>query len=292
MKILLFGAGGLLGRYLAREFAGPGLTDLTHEQADVTDASRLDRLFAERWNAVINAAAVCDFDACEKNPAGTGRVNRDAPLDLARRCAAQGALFVQYSSDYVFAGDGEKPLAETDAPRPISVYGRQKADVEKLVPGLCPRSLILRVAWLYGIGGKTFMSRMPDLLATRTVLRTAAGKKGCCLYASDAAFWTRRLVAAGRTGLFNLVNPGETSWEEFARTALARMTFSGLAPVCRSIEEIPYGQLGAGWSKRPRYSCLDTGKIAAAFPPGPRPWREALGEFISEWKSVAAPRAV
>lgn len=292
MKILLFGAGGLLGRYLTREFSGHELTALTHEEADITDAACLDALFNTRWDTVINAAAICDFDACEKDQAGTGRVNRDAPLDLARRCASQGSFFVQYSSDYVFDGQTDRLFKESDIPRPLSAYARQKADLERIVPALCPRALLLRVSWLYGAGGKTFMSRMPDLLATQTVLRTAAGKKGCCLYAADGAFWTRLLVEAERTGLFNLVNPGETSWEEFARTALAQMKLLGLHPSCSSIEEVPYEQLGPGWSKRPRYSCLDTGKIAATFPPGPRPWREALGEFLAEWKSVAAPQAV
>ena len=292
MKILLLGAGGLLGRYLTREFSGHELTAVSHEQADITDAVRMDELFAQRWDTVINAAAVCDFDACEKDPVGTGRVNRDAPLDLARRCAAHDALFVQYSSDYVFDGSEDKLLTESDVPDPLSVYGRQKAELEKLIPELCPRSLILRVSWLYGVGGKTFMSRIPELLAGQTSLRTAAGKKGCCLYAADGAYWTRQLVEAGRTGLFNLVNPGETSWEEFARTTREQMTFLGLAPACKTIEEIPYEQLGPGWSKRPRFSCLDAKKIAGAFPPGPRPWREALGEYLSEWKSVAAPQTV
>jgi len=292
MKILVLGAGGLLGRYLAREFSGHELTALSHEQADITDAARMDELFAQRWDVVINAAAVCDFDACEKDPVGSGRVNRDAPLDLARRCAAHNTLFVQYSSDYVFGGTEDKLLTESDVPAPLSVYGHQKADLEKLIPELCPQSLILRVSWLYGVGGKTFMSRIPELLAAQTSLRTAAGKKGCCLYAADGAFWTRQLVEAGRTGLFNLVNPGETSWEEFARTTLEQMTFLGLSPSCKTIEEVPYEQLGPGWSKRPRYSCLDTSKIAGIFPPGPRPWREALGEYLSEWKSVAASRTV
>ncbi|MEX1045539.1 MAG: NAD(P)-dependent oxidoreductase [Chthoniobacterales bacterium] len=292
MNILLFGSGGLLGRYLTREFSCHDLTAMTHQEADITDTARLDELFSRRWDAVINAAATCDFDACESHPEATGRINRDAPLDLARRCAAQNALFVQYSSDYVFDGTAGRSLAEPDITRPLSVYGHQKSDLEKLIPTLCPRHLILRVSWLYGLGGKTFMSRLPDLLAHQSSLRTAAGKKGCCLYAADGAVWTRRLVEANRSGLFNLVNPGETSWEEFARATLAQMKFLGLDPVCHDIIDVPYGDLGPGWSKRPRYSCLDPAKLVSALPPGPRPWREALDGWLSEWKSVAASGAV
>jgi len=289
MNILLLGSGGLLGRYLAKELAaGHALVAQTRQDADITDAARLDGLFARRWDAVINAAAVCDFDACEKKPGETGRINLEAPLDLARRCAAQDALFVQYSSDYVFGGEEDRLLSESEAPHPLSVYGRQKADLEQLIPSACPRSLILRVSWLYGLGGKTFMSRMPGLLMQQQSVRTAAGKKGCCLYAADGAFWTRQLIEAGQTGLLNLVNPGETSWEEFAQVTLVQMNALGLAPRCGEIQTVPYEQLGPGWAKRPRYSCLDAGKLASILPPGPRTWREALGEFLSAWKSVAA----
>ena len=294
MKILLLGAGGLLGRYLAREFAMPGnrLTALTRDEADITDPRKLDRVFGEPWDVVVNAAAVCNFDACENDPETTTCVNRDAPLDLARRCTSNGALFVQYSSDYIFNGTGNRPLTEEDVPSPLSVYGHQKADLEKLVPQLCPHSLVLRLSWLYGIGGSTFMSKMPALLIGQESLRTAAGKKGNCLYAADGALWTKRLIEAGQTGMFNLVNSGETSWEEFAQACLEQLKFHGFDPACKSIEQVPYGEMGPGWRKRPRYSCLDAGKLTRTLPPGPRPWREALGEFLAEWKSVAANRPV
>lgn len=290
MKTLIFGAGGLLGRYLAKEFvsAGHDVVALTRAQADITDSRKIDDLFAGPWDVVINAAAICDFDACERDPEGTARVNRDAPLSLAQHCAARGALFVQYSSDYIFDGSSREPLAESDLPAPLSVYGHQKADLENLVPALGPRHLILRLSWLYGIGGKTFMSQMPSLLSTRKSLRTAAGKKGSCLYAADGALWTRRLVESGRTGLFNLVNAGETSWEEFAETCLEKMRLAGLRPECGLIDKIPYEDLGPGWRKRPRYSCLDIARLATALPPGPRAWTDALDDFLTEWKSVAA----
>lgn len=289
MKILLFGAGGLLGRYLVEELSAASyeLTALTHAQADITDGRRLDSLFAKRWDAVINSAAVCDFDACQRDPRETGAVNRDAPLDLARRCNAQGSLFVQFSSDYVFPGNGAQPLSEEDIPRPLSAYGEQKAALEEAIPRICPRSIVPRLSWLYGLGGKTFMSRMPSLFTSEQTFRTASGKRGSCLYAADGAFWTRKLIDACATGLFNVVNKGETSWEEFACACLAGMKALGLAPACRKIEEVPFETLGPDWDKRPRYSCLAVNKLASAFPPGPRPWQEALGDFLLRWKSIA-----
>ncbi|MFZ4484052.1 MAG: SDR family oxidoreductase [Chthoniobacterales bacterium] len=290
MKILLFGAGGLLGRHLAVELAAHGhqLCAFTRPEADITNRARLDEIFGESWDAVINAAAVCDFAACEKHREATNRINRDAPLDLAARCAERGAVFVQFSSDYVFRGDRNQCWTENDPAQPLSVYGEQKAALERDIPGLCPRSLILRLSWLYGTGGRTFMSLLPSLLAQQELLRVASGKTGRCLYAPDAAVWTRRLVECGDTGLFNLVNAGDTSWEEFAHTCREQMAAAGTNPRCRLVEEIPFGELGPDWPKRPRYSCLDTAKLAEAHPPGPRPWKEALDAFLREDKSFAA----
>lgn len=291
MKILLLGAAGLLGRHLAcaLPLRGHDTTALTHAEADITDAARMDALFRQPWDAVINAAAVCDFDRCENDPASTGRINLDAPLDLARRCHALGAKFVQFSSDYIFRGDLDRPLSEIDEAAPLSVYGRQKAVLEREIPFLCPHSLIVRLSWLYGRGGRTFMSLMPSLLASGDVLRVASGKSGCCLYAPDAAEWIARLLESPHTGTFNLVNDNRTSWEEFARTCLGEMTAAGLRPACREILEVPYTDLGPNWAKRPRHSTLDTAKLRGAMPPGPRPWRQALADFIRTENSFAGP---
>jgi len=294
MKILLLGAGGLLGRHLRAELPthGHDLRALTRAEADITDAPKLDEIFREPWDAVINAAAVCDFGRCENHPAATDRINREAPLDLAARCDERGAVFVQFSSDYVFRGDRDQSWTEDDLARPLSVYGEQKAALERGIPGRCPRSLILRISWLYGSGGRTFMSLIPCLLMEQEVLRVAAGKTGRCLYAPDAAAWTRQLLESGHKGLFNLANEGDTSWEEFAHTCLDEMTAAGLNPRGRRIEEVPFGELGPDWSKRPRHSCLDTTKLSALHPPGPRPWREALRTFLEDDKSFAAPRGL
>ena len=282
MKILLFGAAGLLGRHLATELTAHGHTvrALTHPEADITDSARLDELFAEPCDAVINCAAIVNFDACENDPASTDRVNRDAPLDLASRCHKASAVFVQFSSDYIFDGKTEHPLREDDEARPLSIYGHQKLILEKTIPQVCPRSLVIRLSWLYGRGGRTFMSLLPDLFLKQETLRIAAGKTGSCLYAPDAARWIRLLLESGQTGLFNLVNEGLTSWEEFARECLAQLHALGRNPACREILEIPHEQLGAHGAKRPRHSALSIEKLAVAIPPGPRPWQEALQDFL------------
>jgi len=290
LKILLFGASGLLGRHLVPELLAHGhrVVAPTHAEADITDGKRMDELFSEPHDAVINCAAIVNLDACENDPEGTGRVNRDAPLDLARRCHSAGAFFVQFSSDYIFRGDARRLHAEGDAAEPLSAYGHQKLALEREIPRLCPRSLVLRLSWLYGRGGRTFMSYIPQILAEKPVLQIAAGKTGNCLWAQDAARWVRLLLEKGGTGLFNLANAGETSWEEFARACLEGMGAAGIRTRCGEILETPYLELGTHGAKRPKHSALDLEKISAAVPPGPRPWREALEDYLAELKSSSA----
>lgn len=289
MKTLILGAGGLLARHLVAEWKAHGLevTGLTHDECDITDADRLDDVFARPWDIVINAAAICNFDACERDPAGTGAVNRDAALDLARRCAACGALFVQFSSDYVLRGDREVLWTETDAPDPLSAYGRQKAELERFVPILCPRSLVIRLSWLFGRDGRTFLSLLPLLLLREETVRVAAGKTGRCLYAPDAAHWIRLLATGGHTGLFHLANDGTMSWESFAARCLERWPTFGFEPACHNLIEVPFETLGPDWSKRPHHSALALDKVSALLPPGPRSWTLALDDYLSELKSFA-----
>jgi dTDP-4-dehydrorhamnose reductase len=289
MKTLIFGAGGLLGRHLVAEWQRHNLevTGLTHAECDITDAERLDEVFARPWDVVINAAAICNFDACEREPSRTASVNRDAPLELARRCAASGAHFVQFSSDYVLRGDRDVLWTENDPPDPLSVYGHHKAELECSVPRLCPHSLVIRISWLYGLEGSTFLSLLPLLLLREETVRVAAGKTGRCLYAPDAAHWVRLLAMGGHTGLFHLANAGTMSWEKFAARCLERWPAHGLQPSCRQLIEVPYESLGPDWTKRPHHSALALDKIAALRPPGPRDWTLALDDYLSELKSVA-----
>lgn len=289
MKTLIFGAGGLLGRHLVAEWQTHGLnvTGLTHDDCDITDAGQLDDVFEQPWKIVINAAAICNFDACEREPVRTAAVNCDAPLDLARRCAARGALFVQFSSDYVLRGEREVLWTENAAPDPLSAYGHQKAEIERSVPLLCPRSLIIRLSWLYGRDGRTFLSLLPLLLLREKNVRVAAGKTGRCLYAPDAAYWVRLLATGGHTGLFHLANDGTMSWESFAARCLERWTTFGLEPACRNLVEVPFETLGPDWFKRPHHSALALDKISALLPPGPRRWTLALDDYLSELKSFA-----
>ena len=127
--ILITGVHGQLGRALAAvctergiDFEGRDIDTL-----DIGDAAAVTG-WIESSNpvAVINCAAFTAVDDCETDEHSALRVNGTAVGHIAKACNTVGARLVQISTDYVFAGDGNRPYREDDPVAPVSVYGRTK----------------------------------------------------------------------------------------------------------------------------------------------------------------------
>ena len=164
MRVLVTGAGGQLGRELARHCAAAGddVVALDRAQLDVGDRRAVAQaLGTHQPEVVVNAAAWTAVDACEGDPERAFRDNADAVRWLREACDGAGAHLVQVSTDYVFDGTLDRPYREDDAPNPLSVYGRSKLAGE-LAAG--DAATIVRTSWLCGaIGGNM----------VKTVLRLA-----------------------------------------------------------------------------------------------------------------------
>lgn len=292
-KVLLLGAGGLMGRHLAGAFRSKGadLIALRREDLDIRDSDRLAAILDRDHPAwVINAAAVCDFDRCEADPNLSLAVNFEAPVRIAHQCRERGIRMVQFSSDYIFNGRSREPYDEEAEPGPLSVYGKHKAALEHEFSRF-EEHLIARLAWVFGIGGKTFMSMMPDLLMTREEVRVAAGKRGSCLHAGYGADAVIALIRQGTGGLVNVVHSGDTGWEEFAAACLERLRAVGLSPACRRIVPVPFQEMAVLRPGRPDYSVLSTGKLEGILGrPVPR-WETGLKSFLKDWEQTSAVRA-
>lgn len=283
LKILVPGAGGLLGRHVVEEYRrhGEKITALSHADLDVTDEGAVRSILAhEQPDVVINCAALCHFQRCQENPAASAAVNREAPIRLAKLTAERGIRLVHFSTDYIFDGLSQVPYREEDTPNPLSVYGEHKTAVERAFSAF-PSHLLLRVAWLFGHGGKTFLSLLPTLLREKEALEVASGKRGTCLHAGYAAEVIRELVAQGNNGLFNLVHSGETSWEDFAHETLRLLQERGLQPRCREIIEVPLEKMPVMRGSRPIYSVLATEKLASALGSNPISWKEGLNRYLT-----------
>ena len=164
MRVLVTGAGGLLGGRLAALLHGRGLEVLAAHRlsipppgprpvlVDLTDEKALARLLdASRPDAVVHAAAIGRSNQCEERPDEAERVNARLPGTLARECRERGLRLVALSTDLVFGGD-RAFLREDDPPGPLGVYGRTKLAGEEAVLSACPGAAVVRVAMILGRG--------------------------------------------------------------------------------------------------------------------------------------------
>ncbi len=160
MRIMVTGAGGQLGRALARAAGTLPRVHLNRAEADICDAGALDAAFAAHApRVVINAAGYARVDAAEEAVARAFAVNRDGAGALARACATHGAALIHLSSDQVFGGEGA-PFREDRACAPQNAYARSKAEGEAAVRAALERHLIVRTAWLLSPDGTNFVSSL------------------------------------------------------------------------------------------------------------------------------------
>jgi dTDP-4-dehydrorhamnose reductase len=275
MRVLIFGASGLLGKAVLREWNGDEVVGLTSRDADIREPQQEHKVVEEsRPEWIVLAAAYTDVDGCEKNPDLAFAVNRDGAVNVAQAARQAGARLLFLSSDYVFDGKKASPYETGDARNPQSVYGRSKAEAEVRLLELMPDCCILRTSWLFGIGGKCFPDTILKLAASRSALDVVDDQRGCPTFASDLAKAIVQLCRRGATGIVHVTNRGDCTWFEFAREIVRG---AGLATEVRPVSS----QQMARPAPRPAYSVLSS-KSLEPFGIAMPAWQDALQRYLHE----------
>ncbi len=276
MKVLVFGASGLLGRALVDEWSSDEAIPATSKDADIRDASQVRSLvsrFRPGW--VILAAGYADVDGCEKNAALAQEVNCRGAENVARAAKEFGSRMMLISSDYVFDGAKREPYEVDDPVRPLSCYGRSKAAAEATVREILLDGCIVRTSWVFGAPGKCFPHTILKLAAERRKLAVVSDQRGSPTFNRDVARAIVRLVQAGAKGMIHAANNGDCSWFEFAQEIVRS---AGLSDV----EVLPISTREANRpAPRPAYSVLSCTSLAG-HGIRMRPWRAALQAYLQE----------
>lgn len=284
-KILILGAWGLTGRYLLRESKRRGLEVVGFSHADL-DITRTDvakeTLAKEKPSLVINAASLTSLEMCEEKPLLSRQVNAESPGNWAKECGKAGVRFVHLGTDYIFDGKKSSAYLPSDPALPLSRYGKDKVEGERGVVRANPDALIVRLAWVFGHGGKTFMSQLPAMLAEKEVVELAGGRRGTCTYAGEAARIILELADKGAHGIYHGVQNGVTSWREFAEKAAELMRAKGRRVACREIRERPAGEIAGLKVARPAFSPLDMGDTEKMLGRKIPHWEKGLAEYLDE----------
>ncbi|HET6450700.1 MAG TPA: dTDP-4-dehydrorhamnose reductase [Spirochaetia bacterium] len=224
MKIVVVGAKGMLGSELARTLAcGNEVISWDVDEIDVTDrAGALARLEAVRPGLIVNAAAMVDVEACEKQPEAAWKVNAVGAQNLALAARALSADYLLVSSDYVFDGAAADDYDECSAPNPVNHYGRSKLAGERLACAVWSRTYIARTSWLFGHRPNNYVDRVLSAADRDGVVRMGEDQLESPTYVPHVAAALAALVSTGAHGTYHVTSRGACTRREFARYVLNR----------------------------------------------------------------------
>jgi len=297
MRVTLFGASGLLGRELVREFSGNELSrnDLSGDQltapsskdADLLDHARVRNVVLEsRPDWILLAAAYTDVDGCESNRDLAFAVNCEGAANVAEAAREAGSRLLFLSSDYVFDGAKRSPYETTDPRNPTSVYGQSKARAEERLLEVLPEVCIARTSWLFGHGGKCFPATILKLASTRPQISVVPeisvvnDQRGSPTFTRDLASALVQLCRASARGIVHVTNSGNCTWYDFAAEIVGA---SGLRARVKPVTTAEFPRP----ARRPAYSVLSPASLHAYNIHMPE-WQDALRRYLTSAPAAAS----
>lgn len=276
MKVVVTGAGGMLGREMVAEFQRRGheVIALERVRLDITDLRAVREAVASlKPDLIVNCAAYTDVDRAESDPEVAMAVNGLGPRNLALACQTSRAILMHISTDYVFDGEKEGPYEIWDTPSPVNVYGKTKLWGENYVRALLDRYYLVRTSWLFGHGGKNFIRSVLEKARSGEPIKVVADQKGCPTYTVDLARTCADLAQTGCYGLYHVTNAGAATWYGLAQYVLQSLRFDvHVAPICS-------GELRR-LARRPRNSQLDPKPLDATLGYVLRSWSQAVLDYL------------
>ena len=277
MHILIPGADGMVARALAKHCRelGDNVTALTRHDLDITDRDAVFRKFEElKPDAVINCAAFTDVDGAEANIGKCYAVNATGVENMALASANLDIKFVTISTDYVFDGEKDGFYTEADEAVPLGIYAKSKLEGEKLALAADPNSIVVRSGWIYGSGGKNFLSVMNMLLKSGKAITAISDSLGTPTNAADLSQRLRELAATNVTGIIHVTNEGSgTTYFGFAEKICELCGYGDLVtPVTNDSLQRP-----APRPKNSRIASIRTAETGLAILPD---WIDSLKNYL------------
>ncbi len=283
-RIVIVGSGGRLGAALSREWrsAGNEVIGFNHASLDLTQETSIRQILEPLgFDVLVNCAAQTNVDRCETHPEEARQVNCDAVRILAEICAAKQRRCIHISTDYVFDGKNNVPYREEDLAEPISQYGHSKRDGELALLAVSERHLAVRVSWVFGPDRPSFIDGiLKNALETKEV-SAIADKIAVPTYTVDAARLLLPFLGEVPVGgLLHLCNAGECTWQQYGQHAIDCALAAGVALKGKTVGALKMADLKAFIARRPVYTALSTDKLSQLSGVRPRPWQDAVEEYV------------
>ena len=280
MKILLTGSNGQLGHDFKKIFNKKNIEYIAtdYKELDITSDEDLNKFFQENEGIthVINCAAYNDVDKAETDKK-VWLLNAEAPKKLAEFSKKVGAIFVTYTTDFVFDGEKNSPYMEDDKTNGISEYGKSKAQGEKDVLEAYDRSFVIRTSWVFGIANNNFNKQVINWSKSRNELNIVDDQVSVPTYSMDLAEFSWKLIQTEKFGLYHITNDGIASKYDQAKYVLEKLGWKGTLGRAKTADfNLP--------AKRPAYSKLDSSKVEKLLGEKIPTWQSGIDRFLEEMK--------
>lgn len=271
MLILLFGHNGQVGWELQRALAPLGrVVCLDYRSQDycgdfTNPAGLAQTVNLLRPNVIVNAAAYTNVDGAEENHVIANAINAISVGVLAKEAAKINALFIHFSTDYVFDGTGERAWLETDKTQPINFYGLTKVNGENEIINNCTEYYIFRTSWAYSAHGENFAKKILRLAHKNKSLSIIDDQYGAPTGADLVADCVAHVIRSyfndnKMCGIYHLVASGVTTWYDYSVMLFELANKMGMK--LKVEEVIPVASSNyITVAKRPSNSRLSTNKI-------------------------------
>lgn len=283
MNILLIGKTGQLGSSILAEQTALRIFAPSRADLDIESKESCERAIAEfRPDVVINTAAFHNVPQCEVEPLRAFAVNCQSVRDLAFACKKANALFVTFSTDYVFGGEKKTPYREDDRTQPLQMYGISRLSGELAALATAPQhAIVIRTCGLYGLSGASskggnFVDKRIADAKTCKELEMGCDQIVSPTYTGDLAQAVLKLIEHPQLvpGIYHLVNEGECNWFEFTKAIYDLMNIN--------VKVNPVDRGGvSGEMRRPFYSALANTRASALGITLPH-WRTALQFYLNK----------
>src|SRR5215468_4508675 len=281
MRVMIFGATGLLGRALMREWQGDEVTGLGSKDADIRVVEQVNAAIREyRPEYAVLAAAYTDVDGCETHSRLAFDVNCHGAANVAKACAQESIPLLFLSTDYVFDGNKRTPYETDDPIDPQTVYGKSKAAAEAELRKIHSAICILRTSWVFGVGGKCFPDTILKLAEANPELDVVNDQRGNPTYTVDLARAIVQLCRKGARGIVHATNRDDCTWFDFATQIV---TAAGMKTKVRPTSSDKFVRP----AKRPQYSVLSPRSLAQYGVKMPT-WQDASRRYLAE-RSAGTP---
>lgn len=205
-KILIFGAGSYIGTKF-QEY----LKNNEGYEIDVIDSmdEGWNKADFSKYDVIYHVAGIAHVSADPKMEELYYKVNRDLPIEVAKKSKQEGVKqFIFMSSMIIYGADGKigqnKIIDDKTVKNPIDFYGKSKLEADEEIQKLADenfKTVIIRTPMVYGPGCKGNFPKLKKLVKLSPIFPDIYNERSM-IYIDNLCEFLKQIIDKEKKGIF------------------------------------------------------------------------------------------